>query len=85
MISLNTVDYRSSIQPVMKVIKFAAYNTKYFFFEKETSQKRSAKGRKWILCQLLKENRKQSSEMWELGKAKTKRRIIYFVYLFLET
>lgn len=31
MISFNTVDYRSSIQPVMKVIKFAAYNTKYFF------------------------------------------------------
>lgn len=84
MISFNTVDYRSSIQPVMKVIEFAAYNTKYFF-EKETSQKRSAKGRKRILCQLLKENRKQSSEMWELGKAKTKRRIIYFVYLFLET
>lgn len=28
MISFNTVDYRSSIQPVMKVIKFAAsYNT----------------------------------------------------------
>lgn len=78
MISFNTVDYRSSM------IKFAAYNTKYFF-EKETSQKRSAKGRKRILCQLLKENRKQSSEMWELGKAKTKRRIIYFVYLFLET
>lgn len=46
MISFNTVDYRSSIQPVMKVIKFAAYNTKYFFCEKETSQKRSAKGRK---------------------------------------
>lgn len=30
MISFNTVDYRSSIQPVTKVIKFAAYNTKYF-------------------------------------------------------
>lgn len=38
MISFNTVDYRSSIQPVMKVIKFAAYNTKYFFAKRKPAR-----------------------------------------------
>lgn len=52
MISFNTVDYRSSIQPVMKVIKSAAYNT---IFSKRKPARNSAKGRKRILCQLLKE------------------------------